>query len=162
MKQQLTPLLMASGRGHAPAVTLLIESGADVNKPEPCQGITALHVTAKEGHVQVMELLITKGARVDVRSNDGRTPLYLTIFDGHKEAAIYLLDHGAEVNAAAIDGYTPLPLKTSAFLLSISLSFKGLIQILQLMRMEGRQPCSWHPRMVIFRLLSVFWREELM
>ena len=89
-------------------MTLLIESGADVNKPEPCQGITALHVTAKEGHVQVMELLITKGARVDVRSNDGRTPLYLTIFDGHKEAAIYLLDHGADINAVKNNGFTPL------------------------------------------------------
>ena len=28
-----TPLMGASTRGHVPAVTLLIESGADVNKP---------------------------------------------------------------------------------------------------------------------------------
>ena len=85
-----TPLIMASIFGHVSAVTLLIESGADVN--------TALHALAEVGHVPVLELLISKGARVDARLKDGMTPLHSAAANRSEEAAVYLLDHGAEVN----------------------------------------------------------------
>lgn len=35
VEESMTPLNMAAGFGHLPAVTLLIESGADVNMVEP-------------------------------------------------------------------------------------------------------------------------------
>jgi hypothetical protein len=40
----VTALVGTASLGHAPLVALLIESGADVNKPEPYEGFTALHV----------------------------------------------------------------------------------------------------------------------
>lgn len=49
-----SPLMVASGLGHLSAVTLLIESGADVNKQEPCGGLTALHASAQFGRFSVM------------------------------------------------------------------------------------------------------------
>ena len=33
-----------------------------MNKAKPCNGSTALHVAAEEGHVPVIELLMSKGA----------------------------------------------------------------------------------------------------
>ena len=105
-----TPLIIASGLGHLSAVTLLIESGADVNKQEPCVGYTSLHASTQDGRFRVIQFLISKGARVNVRNRDGSTPLHMIAFNGHKEAAIYLLNHGAEVNAAKNDGLTPLML----------------------------------------------------
>ena len=60
-------LVYASINGHMPAVTLLIENGADVNKPEPCSGETPLHCAAVKGNMQLMQLLISKGARHDAK-----------------------------------------------------------------------------------------------
>jgi ankyrin repeat protein len=104
-----TPLTQAAVMGHADAVRVLISRNADVNKQEPCDGLTVLHGAAEGGHVPVMQLLISKGARIDVRSKRAcQTPLHQTACYGHKDAAIYLLDHGADINAAGIDGATPL------------------------------------------------------
>jgi ankyrin repeat protein len=98
-EDSVTPLTRAAFKGHADAARVLISQNADVNKPEPCGGITALHNAAIGGHVPVMQLLISKGARIDVRSKHGQTPLYQTAFYGQQEAAICLLDHEAGVNA---------------------------------------------------------------
>ena len=38
-------------------------------------GATALHSAANFGHKEVVELLITKGADVNAKEEDGRTPL---------------------------------------------------------------------------------------
>ena len=46
-----TPLIEAAFNGHADAVRVLISRNADVNKPEPFDGCTALHKSAQEGHV---------------------------------------------------------------------------------------------------------------
>jgi ankyrin repeat protein len=54
--------------------------------------------------VPVMQLLISKGARTDVRDKLGQTPLYHAAACGQQEAAICLLDHGADVNAAGDQG----------------------------------------------------------
>ena len=64
-----TPLIQAAGFSHADAVRVLISRNADVNKPEPCHGLTALHGAAQGGHVPVMQLLISKGARIDARDS---------------------------------------------------------------------------------------------
>jgi ankyrin repeat protein len=93
-----TPLTEAADMGHADAVRVLISRNADVNKPEPFDGCTALHKSAQEGHVPVMQLLISKGARTDVREKLGKTPLHQAAFYGQQEAAICLLDHGSDVS----------------------------------------------------------------
>jgi ankyrin repeat protein len=72
-----TPLIQAAVNGHADAVRMLMSRGAEVNKHEPCNGSTALHVAVQEVHVPVIELLISKGAIVDVRRKDGKTPLHM-------------------------------------------------------------------------------------
>ena len=49
-----TPLIQAALNGHADAVRVLISRGVEVNKHEPCNGLTALHVAAQGGHVPAM------------------------------------------------------------------------------------------------------------
>jgi ankyrin repeat protein len=90
------------------AVRVLISRNADVSKPEPCDGLTALHEAAQGVHVPVMQLLISKGARIDVRSKHGQTPLHQAAFYGQLEASGCLLDHGADINVADDLGFTPL------------------------------------------------------
>ena len=103
-----TPLIEAAGNGHADAARVLISRGAELNKHEPCDGETALHRSAEECHVPVIEPLMSKGARIDVRDKFGLTPLHMAVIMGHKEASICLLDHGADINTKCNLGSTPL------------------------------------------------------
>ena len=56
------PLTQAALKGHADVVSVLVEKGADVNKHEPCDGHTALHVTAQYGHMGIAICLLDHGA----------------------------------------------------------------------------------------------------
>ena len=65
-----TPLHLASSREIA---ELLIVAGADVNAK--AKGHTPLHHAAYDGHNEIIELLIAKGAVVNTMDEDGDTPL---------------------------------------------------------------------------------------
>ena len=56
----------------------------------------------------MMELLISKGAKHDVRDKFGCCPLQNAAYHGHKEAVACLLDHGADINVCNYSGNTPL------------------------------------------------------
>ena len=60
-------------------------------------GFTPLHNAAHEGHKEVVELLILKGADVNAKDNGGNTPLDSLIgFQRHPEIADLLRKHGGK------------------------------------------------------------------
>jgi ankyrin repeat protein len=81
-----TPLMVAAGVGwsdgqshgspsEAPeALNLCLEWGGDVNAANEV-GYTALHGAAFRGANEVVKLLVEKGARMDVKSQEGRLPV---------------------------------------------------------------------------------------
>jgi ankyrin len=56
------------------AVTLCLELGADVNATNS-MGLTALLGAANRGSNDIIELLVSRGARLDIQDKEGRTPL---------------------------------------------------------------------------------------
>ena len=54
---------------------MLISSGADINISGPFGGGTALHFSVNEGHKEIAELLITKGADINAKNDGDETPL---------------------------------------------------------------------------------------
>ena len=52
-----------------------------------------MHSAAREGHKEVIELLIAKGADVNVKDDDGTTPLDMA---DDKETADLLRKHGGK------------------------------------------------------------------
>ena len=54
-------------------------------------GSNALHVASSNGHKEVVELLINKGAAIDLAMNEGTTPLFIASQNGHKEIVELLL-----------------------------------------------------------------------
>jgi len=87
-----TPLIMAAGAGtdvqrerapeeRATAVEtarFLVERGADVNAAGQ-YGWTALHAAAYQGMNDLIEYLVSKGARIDQKDQFGQTPLSISL-----------------------------------------------------------------------------------
>jgi ankyrin repeat protein len=59
-------------------------------------------------HKEIVELLISKGADVNAKGDDGSIPLGTATLTGRKEIAELLIAEGADVNAKDDDGETPL------------------------------------------------------
>ena len=69
---------------------------------------TLLHVAAERGHVDVMEYLLDKGAKVDSRDARQQTPLHRAVFEGRVEASRLLAQRGATIDARFASGMTLL------------------------------------------------------
>ena len=110
-----SPLLDATKRGDVAAVRSLLEDGADPNLAQG-DGLTALHVAAEEGYLEIAKLLIDAGAKVEVKTRIGDyTPLHLASRSGQAEVVRALLEAGADAAAVTTTtGVTPLHLAAKA------------------------------------------------
>ena len=73
---EASPLFIASYYGREEVITVLASHGVDVNKPER-DDITALHLAAQEGHLNVVKTLCRNlGAAPDLPDIEGSTPLF--------------------------------------------------------------------------------------
>ncbi|XP_057215835.1 ankyrin repeat and KH domain-containing protein 1 isoform X4 [Triplophysa rosa] len=108
-KTGLTPLMEAASGGYAEVGRVLLDKGADVNAPPvPSSRDTALTIAADKGHYKFCELLISRGAHIDVRNKKGNTPLWLAANGGHFDVVQLLVQAGADVDAADNRKITPL------------------------------------------------------
>ena len=71
-------------------------------------GERAIHIVVRERDLSWLAFLVQKGARVDLKDNQGTTPLMLAARIGNVEAARLLIARGAQVNATNKLGETPL------------------------------------------------------
>src|SRR4051812_1485791 len=71
-------------------------------------GNSALHVAAMHGRYAAAELLLSRGADVNVCASDQETPLHIAVREGHDAVARQLLIAGAELNAGDCRGRTSL------------------------------------------------------
>ena len=102
------PLWEAAMRGNIEAVKQHLDAGADVNVKDDNWGATPLHFAARNGHKDVAELLVVKGAAMNTKDDDGRTPLHMVADIGHNGIAELLIAKGADVNAKDKKDFTPL------------------------------------------------------
>jgi hypothetical protein len=102
------PLWEAAMRGNIEAVKQHLDAGADVNVKDDNWGATPLHFAARNGHKDVAELLVVKGAAMNTKDDDGRTPLHMVADIGHNGIAEFLIAKGADVNAKDKKDFTPL------------------------------------------------------
>lgn len=110
-------LHLACVRGRTDAVRRLLEQGADVNADHDYYEGTPLLMAAREGHVETVSLLISRGADIDVRDRYGTTPTLMAAIHGHQEVFDLLRKHGGHltapsrgINTPVQDGWTPLHL----------------------------------------------------
>lgn len=124
---------------------ILIDNGANVNaldryaraplllatSPEPFN-YSVLMATMKERR-QLVEMLIAKGANVNIKDYSGNTPLHYTVhvavYTGNTGIVKVLIENGANINAKNKRGETPLKLALE--------SSSSSEEILELLRRHG-------------------------
>lgn len=104
-----TALHYAALDNHAPTVTRLLKSGADVNAQDR-KGFTPLHFAAQQQANDAARLLIEAGAAIDPVDIDGDTPLRKAVVNcaGRGEMITLLRDHGADPRRPNKWGSTPV------------------------------------------------------
>lgn len=136
-----SPLILAAygGGQDAGLARLLLERGADPNATSS-EGVTALQAAAERGARAICDLLLTKGAELDIHSaaalgmrqqvremlrNDDAlarekdryrraTPLYYAALHNQKEIAQLLLNFEADINATTNMGNTAVHVASAA------------------------------------------------
>lgn len=97
-------LWAAACEGHMDIAKLLLDKGADIEAEGPGVGdgngvstlSTPLQVAARHGHLGTLELLISRGAKIN--HTPDTTPCILSLALNFSRCFRYLLDNGADIN----------------------------------------------------------------
>ena len=99
---------------------LTIEHSRDVHSRGFGHRSTALHLASRGGHVDVVRVLLSQGADVNVQNKDKSTLLHLASRVDRVEVVRVLLEHGADMEAKDRNNFTPIESATYGGHLEIS------------------------------------------
>lgn len=106
-------LMLAALSGYQDLMRLLVEQGAEVNKP----GWTPLHYAATysgPASAEMVEFLLDQNAYIDAESPNGTTPLMMAARYGENRVVRLLLDAGADPMLRNERGLTALDFASAA------------------------------------------------
>ena len=107
-------LIEAVCAGDVALCTLYLDAGVPIDCRRPTdlyRCYTTLHHACDQGHLEIVKLLLDRGAAIDREAGLGETPLFISCRDGHLEIARLLLDRGSTaMDVKSWNGYTPLGL----------------------------------------------------
>jgi len=88
--------------GNVVALTEELDKGYDVSKLNLLDRqahMTPVHAAAMAGHIEVLRLLLDRGLKVDLQTDDGATLLMVAAGAAQIDAMKFLVQRGADVNA---------------------------------------------------------------
>jgi ankyrin repeat protein len=106
--QPSTVLYQAVAWKRAEAVRFLVDHHFSLETKDTARSETALHAAARDGSIELLDLLIGAGANLAAVDRMGRTPLHLAVSSDQTEAAAHLLAHGASVATMDRSGFAPI------------------------------------------------------
>jgi ankyrin repeat protein len=106
--QQCHEVLEAVRQVNGNRLRSLIDSNPSLVSIKDSSGFTPLHWAALDGHKEIVELLIRKGAPLNECNNFCETPLHLACSAGRTDAARMLITSGADINAQTRKGEKPI------------------------------------------------------
>ncbi|KAE9373110.1 ankyrin, partial [Stipitochalara longipes BDJ] len=98
-----TPLIAAADLDFKELASLLLEKKAAIDKPLS-NGVTALFRATRNGHLDMMKLLVAAGADVKTKAYEKKWGLLQIAHDKGLDGLKFLLDSGADIDTTCIDG----------------------------------------------------------
>ena len=92
----------------AAVIKFLDKYGADFIDAKDVMSRTALIWAARDGHKDIVGLLLEKGANINHQDKYGITPLILAAWMGQEESVAFLLEKGALIDLKDLEGMTAL------------------------------------------------------
>jgi ankyrin repeat protein len=86
-------------KGDVPAVKAMVEKSPQLVEARDGQGLTLLHYAAYGRSPDLIDFLIDKGAKPDVKDAEADTPLHIAAMNDRTEVAAALLKRGASTEA---------------------------------------------------------------
>ena len=137
-KSNRTPLMWASASASGEFIETLIDLGADVNAQRTDDKIAPLHLAVCCNNHMAIDILLMKGANVDIQDADGLTPLYIAVSNKKEHLVRRLLEGNADVNMNYAENAT---------------------ERIYLVRGKDRGKQAWHYVLVEKALLPLFLRR---
>ena len=137
-----TLLHQECGRGGLEVIRLLLDAGADMEATDTVSGRTALHYASydPETAFRTIQLLLDRGAGIDIKDSKGYTPLHLACQQGNLvHVAELLLEQGANIEAKTNQGSTALHMCSSG---DVALLLLIRCADLEAPSMDGCRPLS--------------------
>lgn len=95
----------------------------DILQQKSLYGYTPLETAARHGNIDILSLLIDRGA--DVNFQGVSSPLHEAVFYDHVDEAKFLIDRGANVNARISDNQTPLMISKNVLIIRMLIEFNA-------------------------------------
>ncbi|KAL8820994.1 MAG: hypothetical protein Q9223_000908 [Gallowayella weberi] len=93
----LPPLLVAANFGLVDIMISLLEQGADVNESAPpSDGIGALGIASQNGHLDIVKILLDRGANLRKSQRHGISPLHRAASTNHLKVVRFIVQHDQE------------------------------------------------------------------
>lgn len=112
MEDNVAAIAGAIERGDFDLVVALLQDEPELSNAIFAEGSTPLHLATLYNHKEIAELLISNGADVNAKDDNGYAPIFGAVFDyeagDRRETVQMLIAHGADVNARDTGGLTPL------------------------------------------------------
>lgn len=101
------PIEDAVSLGHKDVVATMLEFELK-RDPSLLNMGGAVNMAARQGFVEIAQILGDAGAPLDARSSEGYTPLHWAVKNGHLSVVEYLISKNVDVNTPCGQGYSPL------------------------------------------------------
>ncbi len=101
---KFSTIIFATHARDIDEVKAFLAKGADVNMKNDGLATALCAAVFGRGGETIAELLISKGAKVNVEVDQGYTPLHFASYDGNKKCVELLLANGASVNSQIKEG----------------------------------------------------------
>lgn len=110
--QGWTALNVATARGDADMVELLLSRNASINKANHAHPGGLLYAAAKRGHLPIARILLAKGMDPNSSKDFRRTPMHAATHTGDFQMLDLLIKHGGNIDICV--GRTPLEMAVYA------------------------------------------------
>ena len=95
---------------------------ANINKQNSSKD-TPLHVACSKGQFKVVEYLVHRNAKVNIKGHKDYTPLHIAVSKGHTSIVKLLIARGSNVNQSAKDHWKPIHI-------AATLDLEAIVEIL--------------------------------